>query len=190
MISFQKWKIDRLIKVFTAWLWNTNWIFFRNQRLSKNATIDSVFQASSEPNNDKPSQPYFELYKTDFDTFNALHTYLCLWGGSEGDTSVMLADRMFRLMDTNKDGFLNFQEVAKTFNLLCKGDHVLKLRLFYCLHLPGMVLPGIAIRVVDFSNGGYKFKQIFCLRININDELSKSAKIWLSQFFFHWRIPI
>lgn len=114
----------------------------RNQRLSKNATIDSVFQASSEPNNDKPSQPYFELYKTDFDTFNALHTYLCLWGGSEGDTSVMLADRMFRLMDTNKDGFLNFQEVAKTFNLLCKGDHVLKLRLFYCLHLPGMVLPG------------------------------------------------
>ena len=53
-----------------------------------------------------------------------------------------LADRMFRLMDTNKDGFLNFQEVAKTFNLLCKGDHVLKLRLFYCLHLPGMVLPG------------------------------------------------
>ena len=91
MISkFQKWKIDRLIKVFTAWLRNTNWIFFRNQRLSKNATIDSVFQASSEPNNDKPSQPYFELYKTDFDTFNALHTYLCLWGGSEGDTSVML----------------------------------------------------------------------------------------------------
>ena len=78
------------MKVFTAWLQNTNRIFFRNQRLSKNATIDSVFQASSEPNNDKPSQPYFELYKTDFDTFNALHTYLCLWGGSEGDTSVML----------------------------------------------------------------------------------------------------
>ena len=95
-----------------------------------------------------------------------------------------LADRMFRLMDTNKDGFLNFQEVAKTFNLLCKGDHVLKLRLFYCLHLPGMVLPGITIRVVDFSNGGYKFKQIFCLRININEELSKSAKIWPLIFFF------
>ena len=87
---FLKWTDFRLMKVFTAWLWNTNWSFFRNQRLSKNATIDSVFQASSEPNNDKPSQPYFELYKTDFDTFNALHTYLCLWGGSEGDTSVML----------------------------------------------------------------------------------------------------
>ena len=29
-----------------------------------------------------------------------------------------------------------------TFNALCKGDHVLKLRLFYCLHLPGVVLPG------------------------------------------------
>ena len=54
----------------------------------------------------------------------------------------ILAHRVFRLMDTNRDGYLNFQEVAKTFDLLCKGDHVLKLRLFYCLHLPGMVLPG------------------------------------------------
>ena len=45
-------------------------------------------------------------------------------------------------MDANRDGYLNFKEVAMTFNALCKGDHVLKLRLFYCLHLPGVVLPG------------------------------------------------
>jgi len=113
----------------------------RNQRL-KNHNLDTMFQSQSSQNNDSSMTPNFELYKTDFDTFNALHTYLCLWGGSEGDTSVLLAHRVFRLMDTNRDGYLNFQEVAKTFDLLCKGDHVLKLRLFYCLHLPGMVLPG------------------------------------------------
>ena len=56
--------------------------------------------------------------------------------------SFLLFFVLFRLMDANRDGFLNFKEVAMTFNALCKGDHVLKLRLFYCLHLPGVVLPG------------------------------------------------
>ena len=41
-------------------------------------------------------------------------------------------------MDADRDGFLNFREIATAFNSICKGDHVMKLRLFYCLHLPGM----------------------------------------------------
>ena len=45
-------------------------------------------------------------------------------------------------MDSDRDGLLNFKEVAQTFSALCKGDHVVKLRIFYCLHLPGVVLPG------------------------------------------------
>ena len=45
--------------------------------------------------------------------------------------------RLFRLMDADRDGFLNFREIATAFNSMCKGDHVMKLRLFYCLHLPG-----------------------------------------------------
>jgi hypothetical protein len=28
-----------------------------------------------------PTLPYYELYKTDFDTFCSLHQYLSLWGG-------------------------------------------------------------------------------------------------------------
>lgn len=28
-----------------------------------------------------PTLPYYELYKTDFDTFCSLHHYLSLWGG-------------------------------------------------------------------------------------------------------------
>ena len=41
-------------------------------------------------------------------------------------------------MDADRDGFLNFREIATAFNSMCKGDHVMKLRLFYCLHLPGI----------------------------------------------------
>ena len=115
----------------------------RNQKNSAKNSIQSIFNA--EDYKTDPSLPYYELYKTDFETFVALHSHLCLWGGGDNDgmdTSVILAERMFRLMDSNKDGYLNFKELAQTFNALCKGDHVLKFRLFYCLHLPGVVLPG------------------------------------------------
>ena len=61
----------------------------KNEQLQRNQRLDTVFQSQSSQNNDSMT-PNFELYKTDFDTFNALHTYLCLWGGSEGDTSVLL----------------------------------------------------------------------------------------------------
>ncbi len=117
--------------------------FQRQQRANSN-NIENIFQALGSSSTTEPSTPYYELYKSDFDTFNALHTHLSLWGGSDdGDTmNVILADRMFRLMDTNRDGLINFLELAQTFNALCKGDHVLKLKLFYCLHLPGVVLPG------------------------------------------------
>lgn len=108
--------------------------FQRQQRLETSAGIQHIFNSNL---------PFYQLYQTDFDTFNAIHSHLSLWG-SENDetTSVILADRIFRLMDSDRDGLLNFAELAQIFNALCKGDHVMKLRLFYCLHLPGVVLPG------------------------------------------------
>ena len=115
----------------------------RQQKNSAKHSIQSIF--NTEDYKTDPSLAYHELYKTDFETFVALHSHLCLWGGGDNDgmdTSVILAERLFRLMDSNKDGYLNFKELAQTFNALCKGDHVLKFRLFYCLHLPGVVLPG------------------------------------------------
>ena len=122
----------------------------RQQNTSKDS-IGSLFIAEDNAAANDPSQPYFELYKTDFETFNALHSHLAIWGSGALDTSVILAERMFRLMDSNRDGFLNFKELAQTFNALCKGDHVLKLRLFYCLHLPGVVLPGELNARKDFT---------------------------------------
>ncbi len=115
----------------------------KNEQLTQRNSRDNLTSVFHNPNDRlDPSLPYYELYKVDFDTFNALHNFLCPWGGSEGDTSLLLAERIFRLMDGNRDGFLNFKEVTQVFSGLCKGDHVTKLRIFYCLHLPGVVLPG------------------------------------------------
>ena len=45
-------------------------------------------------------------------------------------------------MDVNRDNLLSFKELVQAFDILCKGDHARKLMLLYCLHLPGVVLPG------------------------------------------------
>jgi hypothetical protein len=45
-------------------------------------------------------------------------------------------------MDANNDGLLNFKELVQALEVICKGDHISKLKVFYCLHLPGIVLPG------------------------------------------------
>ena len=93
----------------------------RQQRLAHNQqSLEAIF---SNGDRQDTSVPYYELYKTDFDTFNAIHTHLSLWGGSQGDTSVILAERMFRLMDADRDGFLNFK-VRKHLNFLIKNFYM------------------------------------------------------------------
>ena len=65
--------------------------FQRQQRVSHNKhTLEAIL---SKNDNKDASVPYYEQFKCDFDTFNDLHTYLSLWGGSEGDTSIILAER-------------------------------------------------------------------------------------------------
>jgi hypothetical protein len=102
---------------------------------------------------------------------------------SEGDTSVILAERIFRLMDSNRDGFINFKELAQTFNALCKGDHVLKLRLFYCLHLPGVVLPDELVNAnnkhldeVDGADEACDAEQFFNDASKSLDEITEKIK--------------
>ena len=55
---------------------------------------------------------------------------------------MVLCERMFRLMDSNHDNLVNFKEIVQVFDGICKGDHTKKLKILFCLHLPGVVLPG------------------------------------------------
>ena len=73
----------------------------------------------------------------------------------------MKVERTFRLMDADRDGLLNFKELVQILDAICKGGHETKLKIFYCLHLPGIVLPGLIIslnplniRAVDVRSKG------------------------------------
>ena len=118
--------------------------YVKNAQLVR-VTNPHLFQESSAYD---PGTPFYEHYKIDFPSFSELHKVLSLWGcedgESESETNIgeILAGRIFRLMDTNVDGLLNFKELVQILEILCKADHVKKLKLFYCLHLPGVVLPG------------------------------------------------
>ena len=45
-------------------------------------------------------------------------------------------------MDADKQGCVGFRHLTSVLGLLCGGDITDKLKLLFCLHLPGVVLPG------------------------------------------------
>lgn len=87
-----------------------------------------------------PSTPHYELYKVDLDTWLALAQLCSPW--AKADSWEVLALRCFRIMDTNLDGLINFRDLLLLLDLLCGSDMQRKLKLLYCLHLPGVVGPG------------------------------------------------
>nr|XP_046151639.1 TBC1 domain family member 9B-like isoform X7 [Oncorhynchus gorbuscha] len=86
-----------------------------------------------------PSLPYLEQYRIDLgqfcQLFGALGTWLC------GTHTATLAARLFRLLDLNKDGLINFKEFVTGLSGMYHGDMTEKLKLLYNLHLPPALCP-------------------------------------------------
>ncbi|XP_072368788.1 TBC1 domain family member 9B-like isoform X1 [Scyliorhinus torazame] len=80
------------------------------------------------------SQPYLEQYRIDSEQFRELFLALSPW--TCGLHSQVLAGRMFRLLDKNKDSLISFKEFVTGLSGMYHGDHIEKLKLLYKLHLP------------------------------------------------------
>ncbi|XP_040296783.1 TBC1 domain family member 9B isoform X2 [Bufo bufo] len=85
-------------------------------------------------NRHDPSLPYLEQYRIDLDQFLELFTQLTPW--SFGPHTSILATRIFRLLDTNKDLLINFKEFVTGLGGMYHGDMTEKLKFLYKLHLP------------------------------------------------------
>eukprot|EP00090_Calanus_glacialis_P045840 TRINITY_DN8748_c0_g1_i2.p1 TRINITY_DN8748_c0_g1~~TRINITY_DN8748_c0_g1_i2.p1 ORF type:complete len:615 (-),score=183.06 TRINITY_DN8748_c0_g1_i2:416-2260(-) len=114
------------------------YIVVKNEQLirtSKGAANDPASQDKLDP-----SKPYFELYKVDYDTWRHVSGMCSKWVNSE--IWDVLAHRMFKIMDVKQDGFINFKDLLVLLDMMCGTDLQKKLKLLFCLHLPGVVLPG------------------------------------------------
>ncbi|KAF6718729.1 TBC1 domain family member 9 [Oryzias melastigma] len=80
-----------------------------------------------------PSLPYLEQYRIDVEQFKGLFNLLFPW--ANGAHSDPLAARVFRLLDENADGLLNFRDFINGLGVLYHGDLTEKLKLLYQMHV-------------------------------------------------------
>jgi len=109
----------------------------------KNEQLIRTSKATNDPaSQDRldPSKPYFELYKIDYDSWTHISGLCSKWANS--DVWEILVHRMFKIMDTDQDGFINFKDLLLLLDMICGADMQKKLKLLFCIHLPGVVLPG------------------------------------------------
>ncbi|XP_067852059.1 TBC1 domain family member 9B-like isoform X2 [Heptranchias perlo] len=85
------------------------------------------------------SQPYLEQYRIDSEQFTELFMSLSPW--TCGIHSQVLAGRMFRLLDQNKDSLISFKEFVTGLSGMYHGDLIEKLKMMYKLHLPPALWP-------------------------------------------------
>uniref|UniRef100_A0A8D1C341 TBC1 domain family member 9B n=1 Tax=Sus scrofa TaxID=9823 RepID=A0A8D1C341_PIG len=86
-----------------------------------------------------PSLPYLEQYRIDVNQFQELFASLTPWAC--GSHTPVLAGRMFRLLDENKDSLINFKEFVTGMSGMYHGDLTEKLKVLYKLHLPPALSP-------------------------------------------------
>ncbi|XP_066128560.1 TBC1 domain family member 9B isoform X2 [Saccopteryx bilineata] len=86
-----------------------------------------------------PSLPYLEQYRIDASQFQELFTSLTPWAC--GAHTPVLAGRMFRLLDQNRDSLINFKEFVTGISRMYHGDLTDKLKVLYKLHLPPALSP-------------------------------------------------
>ncbi|XP_038142595.1 TBC1 domain family member 9B [Cyprinodon tularosa] len=101
---------------------------------SKHMTSCYWGSSSSAAERHDPSLPYLEQYRIDPIQFSQLFSALSPWVC--GSHTAMLSARLFRLLDQNQDGLVNFKEFSTGLSGMYHGDMMEKLKLLYKLHLP------------------------------------------------------
>uniref|UniRef100_A0A667XS67 TBC1 domain family member 8B n=1 Tax=Myripristis murdjan TaxID=586833 RepID=A0A667XS67_9TELE len=91
-----------------------------------------------------PSLAYLEQYQLGFQQFSMLFSLLEPWTLCTGKSNLSLW--VFRLIDENQDGLVNFREFCYALDTLYSGSFTNKLKFLFKLHLP----PVITVSICSF----------------------------------------
>ncbi|XP_077199648.1 TBC1 domain family member 8 isoform X2 [Paroedura picta] len=81
-----------------------------------------------------PSRPYAEQYRIDSQQFANLFKLVSPW--MCGEHTEVLAERVFRLLDTNMTSLIEFKGFASCLDIMYNGEMNEKIKLLYKLHIP------------------------------------------------------
>ena len=70
------------------------------------------------------------LIRLDYDGWKHVAGLCSKW--SDSDIWDVLSHRMFKIMDGNHDGFINFKDLVLLLDMMCGADLQKKLKLLYC----------------------------------------------------------
>ncbi|XP_060935318.1 TBC1 domain family member 9B isoform X1 [Limanda limanda] len=124
---------------------------------SKHMTSCYWGSSSSAAERHDPSLPYLEQYHIDLAQFSQLFSSLTPWVC--GSHTPSLSARLFRLLDQNQDGLVNFKEFVTGLSGMSHGDMMEKLKLLYKLHLPPALCPEEAESALEATHFFTKDKQ-------------------------------
>ncbi|XP_058830924.1 TBC1 domain family member 9 [Topomyia yanbarensis] len=78
----------------------------------------------------------YDCFRVDFETFRKLFVDLTPWGHVQ---SIDIAEKLFRLMDKQVCGYLEFKQLIFALGIICSKRATEKLKLLYILHLPPLL---------------------------------------------------
>ncbi|XP_055603497.1 TBC1 domain family member 9 [Uranotaenia lowii] len=78
----------------------------------------------------------YDCFRVDFEIFRRLFAYLTPWSHVQ---QIDLAEKLFRLMDKQACGYLEFKQLIFALGIICSKSATEKLTLLYVLHLPPLL---------------------------------------------------
>ncbi|KAF0749384.1 Uncharacterized protein FWK35_00021583 [Aphis craccivora] len=121
-----------------------------------------------------PMEPY-ESYRIDFHLFETMFTAISPLAKNSSTNN--LSVRLFKLMDMNDDGFLNFRELTNALGLTSTVDVTIRLKILYLLHLSPLLSndllsstdPNISESGAEYASDAAEYFNTNILKSNLND---------------------